>query len=136
MLKKLDSRFVKYVISGGTAAIIEFAVFSLLFNYLFNLVSYKSALAQAISFCAGLVVSFILNRIWVFNSYTNKAKQFSVYLILALFNLGLSTIIVWILIEKLGFVPLISKISVMGLIVLWNYFIFQKIIFKTNHQAS
>lgn len=121
-MKKYHKVF-KFLISGGLAAATEYASF-LVFVIVLPVVP-----ANALSFMLGLVVSFLLNRSWVFGSKENTKKKFTKYFLLALINLALGSLLIFIL-TTIGALALIAKIVVMLLIASWNYLIFSKIIFK------
>lgn len=121
-MKKYHKVF-KFLISGGLAAATEYGSF-LLFILALPLVA-----ANALSFMMGLIVSFSLNRSWVFGSKGNTKKKFAQYFLLALINLTLGSLIILALVTA-GIPALIAKVVVMLLIATWNYLIFSKIIFK------
>jgi putative flippase GtrA len=122
-------RPVKFIVSGGSAALVEYLSFVML------IVSVDQSfilLIQAISFVAGFVVSFTLNKLWVFsNVHSGKTyHELGKYAVLAMVNLAISGFFLWLLVETLQQNVYISKLLVMVMIAVWNYFIFQKIIFK------
>lgn len=120
---------IKFLVAGGSAAVTEY----LLFIILVGSASGASIIAiQVISFLAGFVVSFTLNKVWVFSSKSSGKTRSELlkYGLLALVNLAIGSLIIWLLVDVNGFNAYIAKIIVMVLIAVWNYFIFQKIIFK------
>ena len=116
---------IRFLVSGGFAAIAEYVSFAVL-NYYFN---DHLILINVISFVIGLIISFNLNKWWVFDSKNAVAGEFVKYLALACINLVLGSLILFIFVDKLIINPLIAKFLVMALIAIWNYFIFSKIIF-------
>lgn len=128
----MTTQFRNYLIIGCSAFVFEYLVFILLLAKSNNLI-----FTQSTSFLAGLVVSFFGNRRLTFNRKTgngyahNGRSQLIRYLILALINLALSNIIIHFLVAMM-LPTLIAKIFVMGTIVLWNFVIFGKYIFKTS----
>jgi putative flippase GtrA len=120
---------IKFLVSGGSAAFVEYLLFVLLIasagqSYIL--------LIQAISFLAGFIVSFTLNKLWVFsNRHSGKTYHELVkYAVLAMVNLVISGFFIWLLVETLQQDVYLSKLIVMVMIAVWNYFIFQKLIFK------
>jgi len=87
---------------------------------------------QAVSFLAGFVVSFTLNKTWVFSSKNSGRTYHELwkYAVLATANLVISGLFIWLLVDVYDQSAYISKLVVMVVIAAWNYFIFQKIIFK------
>ena len=120
-----SKRILRFLASGGSAAAVEFFVFMLLLGWVDN-----TLVGNSISFLCGLMVSFTLNRKWVFGSQAGVKKQFIEYFILAIINLILSNLAIYLLVDGLGVAAWIGKIFVMGAIAFNNYFIFSKFIFK------
>lgn len=126
MIQTISSkRFIRFLLSGVSAAFVEYASFILLYHYLIK----QLILANVISFCAGLITSFLLNKKWVFSSDTGIATQVVKYGALALFNVAMSSTVVWFAVSEIGINSWIAKILVMALIAAWNYVIFSKYIF-------
>jgi len=124
----MSTRLLKFLISGGTAALVEFSVFlALMAVYgqqwlLFN---------QSLSFASGFGVSFFMNRAWVFRSGGAVGTELSRYAVLALINLVASNAALSLLINVMHLPAPIGKFLVMGLVAAWNYLIFSRLIFKT-----
>jgi putative flippase GtrA len=111
--------------SGGLAATTEYLTFLVLHKlglWLF--------LANALSFLCGLVVSFLLNKHWVFSHKGNASRQFAMYGTLAALNLAISSVTIVVLVQEVGLPAFIAKLCVMAMIASWNFIIFQRIIFK------
>lgn len=121
-----DSR-VRYVMVGGAGATIEYLVFTLV-----DSVGVDVLIANAISFCIGLILTFALHNIWSFSGEKtyDTSTQFASYVLLAGLNLLLSTILIGWMVHGAHIHPLIAKATCMMMIVLWNYLLLNKIIFK------
>lgn len=122
----------KFLISGGSAALVEYIVFIIL-SLQFGMVLW---VANVLSFIAGLITSFLLNRNWVFKSRGDTKKKFLKYLMLAFINLCLSTLLLSLLVQMLHAPSLFAKVFVMGVIATWNFFIFSKLIFTEKEIAK
>jgi putative flippase GtrA len=124
------TRASKFLLSGGLAAVVEYLLFTaFMYFQILPLVG-----AQTVSFLAGLIVSYSLNRKWVFKSENDIKKEGLKYLTLAIINLVLTNIILALLINILGVIYWIAKILVMGGVAAWNYIIFQKFIFGSERK--
>jgi putative flippase GtrA len=124
--------FHRYLVSGGSAFFLEYGSFFVLLN----LLHVQLYLANSLSFALGLSVSFLLNRNWTFKKETYHRKshhQFVMYLLLALLNLFMTNLIIGSL-KHFGLSPLVGKIIAMGLIIGWNFSLFNKVIFKQTQQ--
>ena len=124
-------RLYKFLISGGSAALAEYSLFVLV-TYIVPTVSV--IVPQTISFMTGFIISFLLNKKWVFGNTINRNSRVLIlkYSLLALINLLLGNILVWIFVEVAQINVLFAKIIVMGMIALWNYVIFSRFIFTTK----
>jgi putative flippase GtrA len=118
-------KVLKFLLSGGTAAAVEYAVFLTLHK-----VGMWLLLANALSFMCGLVVSFTLNKHWVFSHKGAATRQFIMYLTLALANLCISSGLIYLLVHSVELPAQLAKLCVMALVACWNYVIFRNIIFK------
>lgn len=132
---------IKRIITYGAVGVLAFASEYLSFIIIINTLatSYSLFVAQTVSFSLGLLVSFNGNRLFAFNdverTYSHNVKrQVGMYLVLAGINLLLSNIIIHLLVNVFLITPSISKLIVMSMVVLWNYIIFNKLIFKSEHR--
>lgn len=126
----IDKKFLLYIGSGLTAFMVEFGIF--------NLLDLKTGLnlvvVNSISFLFGLVTSYTLNEKIVFNNrdfaLKSRARKGS-YLLLASINIVLTNVLISLFVSA-GMSNYIAKLFVMGSVVLWNYLIFSKLIFKSQ----
>lgn len=119
-------KIAKFIFSGATAAGAEYLAFLTLLS---TFGSGKLVLAQIISFCIGLTISFFLNRTWVFESQAKASQELIKYVCLALLNVILGGLFIHVLASYIGIAPWLAKIIVMLCVATWNYLIFSKIIF-------
>ena len=81
-LKKNNYQIIKFAISGFLATITNF----LLFNFIF-LFSNNLLLASSSGYFLGLLISFILSKIWVFKDNSKKIiKSFFIFSLIYLFG--------------------------------------------------
>jgi putative flippase GtrA len=128
----VQRRLIKFIISGGSAAVTEYGAF-LILHSVFGV---YLLLANSLSFCAGLVVSFSLNRKWVFSSRGKMHVELVQYVSLAVINLFLSNLLIYVGVKKLDLMAAVVKIATMVLIAAWNYLIFSKLIFRQRHEDA
>lgn len=126
-MKKYKKAF-KFLVAGGTAALVEYGVFLVLMLWL---AGFQPAVivAQVVSFSTGLFISFFMNKYWSFQSSGSTRHEFARYLLLAVINLALSTLILWFFIQPLGMLPGLAKFFVMAMVACWNFILFQKFVF-------
>ena len=121
-------RIVKFLFSGVSAAGLEYVVF-LLLEYLTDT---PTTVSQAISFSCGLVVSFILNKFWVFEAKSKSAykREAILFLIVGFSNLVITTALIGVL--SMYMAAFIAKFILMACVATWNYLLFKSVIFKNR----
>ena len=126
-----SNKLSSYILIGAAAFLTEYVSFLLIITALSKLL-----VAQSISFLLGLIVSFFGNRNITFmnrDSYVLSGhSQLWRYVLLALCNLLLTNVLIYLLVNKANINPVIAKVLVMGSVVAWNYLIFSKVIFRTK----
>ncbi len=135
LLKKYQHR-IRYLLSGTTAAVLEFGSFNLLFYVIFARSNDLLLVAQVTSYLIGFTTAFVLHNRFSFKTERkyvySKRQQLVGYAIVSLTNLGLTSLILVFLKNQLGVWPWLAKIITMGLQVIWNFFILNGIIFKSE----
>lgn len=146
------SQMKRYIITGFSGFAIEYALFNI-FNELifvkfppagysfakkiadnfvetFGRPTYRYLFANAIAYIVAFWVNFLLNRFWSFKSKVNIFKQLRQYSALFIFNLIVTSALLYFLSDKIGIMPKISKVLVMGMVVCWNFILYKKVIYK------
>lgn len=124
----IDDSRVRYVVVGGSSALFELLSFIGLFAA-FGQVLF----ANVVSFMVGFFYSFIFHKVWSFTGSKDKkhSSQLVLYGLLALVNIIVTTVIIEIMIVG-GIDPGLAKFICMGMVVIWNYIILNKIIFRRS----
>lgn len=99
---------VRYIISGGTSAFVNIAVFSLLF-YIFHIFYIVS---NVIAFLVAFGLSLVLQKFWTFQDHSteNIHIQGVLYLFSSLFGLCINTLVLYICVHFFGILPIIGVI--------------------------
>lgn len=122
---------IQFVLTGGLLFIIDY-IFSLSAFYIFNL---EAAFASAVGFAASFLVGFSINRNIVFKhtqqSRLTVANQVTLYLLLALFNVVISSYLVQLLVDNVAPIEYIKPFVVVVFAV-WNYFVLNRYIFSSK----
>ena len=130
------TELITYVFVGGSAFVVEYGVFYVINDHSGSLFKLNLFAAQTISFCCGLLVSFFGNKLITFSHTRDRSKksanQFAQYASLAVINLLLTNVLIYLLVSGASIPALFAKVMVMALIVSWNFVIFKKIIFKAK----
>jgi putative flippase GtrA len=119
-------QFKRYVITGLASFTLEY----LLFFILYRRVGLWYISANAVVYVTIFWFNFLMNRYWSFKSGGSLRRQLMLYCILFVFNLGAITVLMYLLSDVAGITPMISKIAVMGAVVLWNFVLYKKVIYK------
>ncbi|MBH1627778.1 MULTISPECIES: GtrA family protein [Stenotrophomonas] len=125
----MRQRFLRFLISGGSAAAVEYTAFFLLQA---TLGPSWLLTNQSLSFACGFVVSFLLNRHWVFHSEGKAGQELLKYGIVAGINLAAGNLAMLLMVGSAGMYPLIAKFLVMGMIAAWNYLVFSRLVFSDS----
>lgn len=127
LFNKEGFQFLKYGMTGGIGACIDFGLYSLFvnicaLNYLF---------ANAISFSLGTLFVFFIQKNWTFKFHTEKnAILFSKFLLVVLGTYLFNNVMLIFFVELLRFNLIISKVFQIFLSFLWGYFMNKKFVFK------
>lgn len=119
----------RYLVAGGFAFLSDYGTF-LMLHYVVGLSSPQSGV---MSFCIGLIISFILQRFWVFRGDSSQLVKREVigYGVLAVINFFV-TAYGLILLDHFGIPAFIAKLMIVGMITIWNYLLYKNVIFKVK----
>lgn len=119
-------QFLKYVATGFLTVGLDFLILFILTDIakLWYLAS------KILTYIVTFWFNFLVNRSWSFNSKKNLARQLSLYLILFIFNGLVISSLMYQFTDVLKFHYLISNIFVVGVVTIWNFFLYKKIIYK------
>lgn len=131
-------KFIRYILVGGSAVIVDFLVFEIMLIILGtdNLISFFSLsiepekIANTIAVITGFIYSFILNRSWTFKSKSNAFVQLILMIILLLINTLITNEAISFMGRDLSVPFFIAKPIMQVLTAVWNYFIYDKIIYR------
>lgn len=136
--KAIIGEFLKYVVVGGVAFLVDAGVLSLCFYIFLDHVDVRfwgsfdlrTVLATAIGFAAGLIANYILSTIFVFNKETQKngmgkTRAFLIYAVVGVIGLILTELGMALGETVLGIhydsLMMLVKIVVAGIVLIWNY---------------
>lgn len=114
------ARIVRFIITGAVAALVNLSV-------LYSLTAYGRVwylYSAVFSFIAAFVVSFLLSKFWTFGNRTRVGteRQLTLHLLVAVVNLALNTMLVFLLVERLGLWYMLAQVIAALLIALESYF--------------
>ncbi len=134
-LKELQKKqSIRFLTVGSLTFLCEYIVFYVLYVF----AHWNLLLANSLSFAVGLSMSFMLNRVWAFKRQEYQRKvhhQAAIYAVLALSNLLINNLIVAGL-KSAGLDPRIGKVIAIAVIAVWNFIIYQRIIFRSKTELN
>lgn len=110
-------QFILYAIIGVMSAGLDFAVFTVLIN--FSSINYL--IANAISIHCGIINSFLFNRRFNFKVTDKPLKRFISFYVIGLIGLGISSILLWLLIDNFDNNIILSKLVVIFVITIVQF---------------
>lgn len=129
----IQNSLFRYVFVGGMAYIIDIGVLILCYEVLHT----PRGVAAGVSFWAGLLFSFGMQKFVAFQDFQKEVKAISKqvfwYAGLVAFNYFLTIVVV-------SYFPgkdiILSRTLAVAITTLWNYLIFKNIIFKSSQDRS
>lgn len=126
--KFLKYQFVRFVIVGGTATVIDFALYigiMEIFGYEYYLI------AATIGFIFGGLFNFFLSKHWTFQNKSNQhVKQYGIFLIIAVTGLALNNGLLYVGVEYISLHPIIARMCATAIVMFWNFFLNKYVTFK------
>ncbi len=134
-LKTLAWEFLRYVVVGGMAFLVDFATLVACQELYFERFAWGVYLATVLGFCAGLTVNYILSLAFVFTQAKDRGKgrslgAFLTFGVIGGFGLLWTELGMWFGIEVLAWNYMLVKIFVTGAVLVWNYLGRKILIFK------
>ena len=135
-----DSELIKvllYLFVGGTAALVEWALFYIFLHYLpgglgMSLTALTMT-ATALAFCLSTLYHYFLGNVLVFDSGSryDKGKELSLVFLVSMMGLGFNLLLMYAFVSLLGWQPMLSKVLTSCIVVVWNYLSRNKWIFRS-----
>jgi putative flippase GtrA len=128
MQQLFSLRLVRYFISGSTSTVVDLALLYV-FTHWFGWWYLWSAI---VAMLIAIFVSFSLQKFWTFNNHSldTAHQQFFFYTIVALINLGVNTLLMYLMVDLLGVWYLLAQVIAAGLIAISSFFVYRHFIFK------
>ncbi|PIR44947.1 MAG: hypothetical protein COV10_01945 [Candidatus Vogelbacteria bacterium CG10_big_fil_rev_8_21_14_0_10_51_16] len=127
-------RIIKYGIAGGTAGVTDLALLYFFtevagFHYLFS---------STLAFVVAFAISFFLQKLWTFrdDSMERVHTQAIIYLMVALANLGMNTLLMYLLVSLSGLWYIFAQVVASLAIASYTFFINKLYIFRKRHRED
>jgi putative flippase GtrA len=121
-------QIIKYIISGGTATGVSLGFLFVLTDWL----GIWYLASTVISFFAGFLTSFFLQKFWTFNDNGRDLikQQLAIFLLITLVNLLGNTFFMYVLVDIFKVWYMLAQVVITALIAFWNYNAFRLFVFK------
>lgn len=121
-------KVVRFVISGGSAAVVHLSVLW----FLTDILDLWYLISGVVAFLVAFVVSFLMQKYWTFkNRSVDKIKtQTGTYFFIAVFNLGLNTFMLYLFVEIFHVHYLLAQLVIGAVVAVWSYFAYSHFVFK------
>lgn len=120
--------YIKYIISGGTAALTNLVVLYICTDWL----GIWYVISAGIAFLISLGVSFSLQKLWTFGdkSWQGAHWQFSFYFLVILGDLIFNEVAIYLLVEKVKLYYIFAQIIIEAIIAPINFIFYKFKVFK------
>ena len=126
-------KICKYCISGGTGAIIDFGLYSILIYFF----STNYLISNFISFSVGTLTTYYLQKNWTFQYKTkNNTVVFKRFILAVIVTYILNNVLLFFFIGILGINVFSAKILQIAISTIWGYSINSIYVFKKKEKMS
>ncbi|MFH0770736.1 MAG: GtrA family protein [Candidatus Peregrinibacteria bacterium] len=126
--RRLHIQFFRYLFVGGSASIVDLAVFALLVQRM----NMHYASAAVIAYMAGLLWNQFFCLLWIFESSRGILRDFLLAFVIALFGLLWTELLLWMFIDHFALHAVIAKFVTLWIVLLWNFFMRKYFVFRTT----
>lgn len=125
---ELKIQVFRYLISGGTAFVLDFSTLW----FLTEIMNFHYLLSSILANGVGLIVTYIFSIFWIFDNRTikNWVAEFFIFVMIGVVGAVLTIFFMWIITELIGFHYLVSKVITVLLVSLFTFVLKKKILFK------
>ncbi|OGN16169.1 MAG: hypothetical protein A3B99_00900 [Candidatus Yanofskybacteria bacterium RIFCSPHIGHO2_02_FULL_44_12b] len=127
ILSLLQWRILRYIISGGTAAVANLSILFVLVHFL----DVWYLISSVISYALAILVSFLMQKYFTFNDFTRDriGKQGILHVGIQIFNLCLNTLLMYLLVDPAGVHYLLAQVISAGSIAVYSFFFYKHMVF-------
>jgi putative flippase GtrA len=123
---------IRYLIVGGSSALIEGIMFYLLYTRLhLNLF-----VANCLGIAVILVYGFVFQKTWTFRNGEPPGRQILLFTFQVFVAIILNNMLIYLFIKKLDWPPGLSKTVQVALVFFWNYGFCRWIVFPETERKS
>lgn len=114
----LISKFIKFGVVGFSGVFVDFGITFLCKEKL----KIQKFVSNAIGFSIAATTNYVFNRIWTFHSENPEVfVEFSKFFGISIIGLGINSVVLWFINEKLKTNFYFAKLFAIGVTTLWNF---------------
>ena len=120
--KSLLGQFLRYLVTGGLAFVVDFGLFALCL-YVFD---WHYLLANLVGLVAGLVLTYTMSIVWVFTACERalekrKVMEFSLFALVGIAGVGINQLLMFLMVGVFDWNEMVSKMVAAVLVLMWNF---------------
>lgn len=120
--KSLLGQFLRYLVTGGLAFVVDFGLFALCL-YVFD---WHYLLANLVGLVAGLVLNYTMSIVWVFTACERalekrKVMEFSLFALVGITGVGINQLLMFLMVGVFDWNEMVSKMVAAVLVLMWNF---------------
>lgn len=128
--KAYKSKVVRYVISGGSATVVDVGSYFITYNFILHKQPFVIGMAHigahiaalCLSFSLGLITNFLITKYFVFNESDLRGReQFVRYVAVAAITFVANYFMMKLLVEVVGLYPTLSRLIAVGTVAFLSY---------------
>lgn len=118
-MKKLFEQIMKFGVVGVIATLIDWGIFAIC-TRVFHI---HYAISNIIGFSISVIFNYWASVKWVFdvNKEKDSKRNFMLFIIFSVIGLGLNELILFICIDKIHIMDLISKVIATAIVMVFNF---------------
>lgn len=134
--KSLMGQFLRYLVTGGLAFVVDFGLFALCLYAL----DWHYLLANLVGLMAGLVLNYAMSIVWVFTACERtlerrKVAEFTLFAFVGIAGVGINQFLMYLMVGLLGLNEMISKMVAAALVLMWNFGARKLMLFREKKAA-
>ncbi|MEV6431709.1 GtrA family protein [Nocardia sp. NPDC051463] len=126
----LKTQIIRFGVTGGLSAVVDYGIYSLLLN----LIGLPVSVAKSISFIAGTTTAYLINRRWTFQAPPSRARFLAVVVLYAItfaVQVGINGVLYATLADEWWRQPLAFVVA-QGTATVINFVVQRLVIFKIH----
>ena len=134
--KSLLGQFLRYLVTGGLAFVVDFGLFAVCLYML----DWHYLLANLVGLVAGLALNYALSIAWVFTACERtlekqKVIEFTLFALVGIAGVGINQALMYLMVGLLDWNEMASKMIAAVLVLMWNFGARKLMLFRKKNSA-